>query len=455
MRSLESRLHIGLSFSLALLIAAAWWLGHDALHRSTDAYVLSRLTHDAEALLGQLRQRNGGDGGLAGLDIATTAIYRQPLSGHYYEILSDAGETLRSRSLWDQDLNARRLRPGTSAHWKTHLLNGEPLLVYSAGYRLEETNLTIAVAEDLTPLLAVLRGFERLFALLALVGFGLMLLVQRLIVKRTLRRLHPVYRDINNLERGTASRLTEDVPSEIQPLVKKLNGLLSIYEKRLQRSRNAAGNLAHAIKAPLNLLLQQLEHKRQPIDADGRRLCREQIQRVRALAERELKRARIAGGAHAGSSFDPATELPVLKDVLLRMYSAKALTIDCRIDPPGPLAADREDMLELFGTLLDNACKWAVKRVDCRLRWCPGGIVLSVEDDGAGCSAEEIEAIGIRGVRLDERVSGHGLGLSIALEIADLYGGDLRFGRSERLGGFSARLALPLRESSTAALRAG
>ncbi len=79
-RLVESRLHIGLSFSLALLIAAAWWLGHDALHRSTDAYVLSRLTHDAEALLGQLRQRNGGDGGLAGLDIAKTAIYREPLS---------------------------------------------------------------------------------------------------------------------------------------------------------------------------------------------------------------------------------------------------------------------------------------------------------------------------------------------------------------------------------------
>lgn len=448
MRSLENRLHLGLSLSLALLIAAAWWLGHDALHRSTEAYVLSRLTHDAEALLGQLRQRQGADGTLAGPDIASPAIYRQPLSGHYYEILSDSGASSRSRSLWDQGLEARPLPPGTSTHWKMALQNGEWLLVRSAGYRLGETNLTIAVAEDLTPLLRVLRGFERLFAVLALLGFGLMILIQRLIVKRTFRRLRPVYRDIDNLERGSASQLTEDVPSEILPLVQKLNGLLSVYDKRLERSRNAAGNLAHAIKAPLNLLQQQLERERQPLDEDARRLCREQIQRVRTLAERELKRARIAGGAHAGSTFDPDAELPVLKDLLRRMYPGKALTIDYRSDPAGPLAADREDMLELFGTLLDNACKWAVARVDCRLQRRPAGVVFSVEDDGVGCTDEEIASIGTRGLRLDERVSGHGLGLSIALEIVELYGGDLRFGRSERLGGFSALLELPLREAA-------
>ena len=449
MTSLQGRLHLGLALSLAVLITAAWALGHESLHRSTEAHVLSRLRHDAEALRGALRHPEDNDvrtrGGLA------MPIYGQPFSGHYSKVLVGKGEVLRSRSLWDQDIVVEPLPAGAVEHWTTDGPLGQRLLVRAAGYRFGDHDVTIAVAEDMQPVLGVLRGFERAFALLAVVGLALTMLTQRVIVRRTFARLRPVYRDIDALERGKTRRLTESVPDEIRPLVVKLNRLLAVYDKRLQRSRNAAGNLAHAIKGPLNLIVHQLDRSRGRLDADARDLCRLQVQRVGELVERELKRARIAGGGTPGSVFDPEEELPVLRDLLLRMYPAKTLELDVRIEVPGPLAADREDMLELIGTLLDNACKWTTRRVCCRLERTDGGIRISIEDDGPGCGEEDLAAIAERGVRLDERVAGHGLGLSIAREIAELYRGRLHLGRSDHLGGLSAVVELPVLQRAVSA----
>ena len=450
MTSIAARLNLGLTLSLALLIAAAWWLGHDALHRSTDAYVLSRLQHDAEALLGLLRKSPDDPAQLSAA--GTMPIHRQPFSGHYFTVLSDNGDQLRSRSLWDQSLDIQPLPAGTVKQWQEDGPLGQRLLVRSAGYQLVSTNdsrhVTVAVAEDLTPMRSVLRGFERLFAVLAVTGLGLMVLIQRIIVSHAFQDLKRVYRDIDGLERGTKRNLTEQVPTEILPLVQKLNGLLAVYDKRLSRSRNAAGNLAHAIKTPLNVMLQQLDRRPKSFDREGRQICREQVQRVRDLAERQLKRARIAGGGTAGSVFDPTTELPILRDLLTRMYPGKRLELQCELALEHPLAADREDMLELVGTLLDNACKWASSRVRCRLEPTHDGIRLSIDDDGPGCDDDGLSDIRERGARLDERIAGHGLGLSIAAEIVELYGGQLQLGRSELLGGFSANVTLPLRQAT-------
>lgn len=443
MKSLAARLNLGLTLSLAVLIAAAWSLGHQALHRSTEAYVISRLQHDAEAILGTIRRDDSGKPRPIG--DSSMPIYNQPLSGHYFKIVTDGGDTIRSRSLWDWDLDLPPLPPGEIRQWQTDGPLAQTVLVYSAGFQVDGDSVTVATAEDLTPLRSTLRGFERLFTLLALFGLALMILLQRLIVRHNCQRLLPVYHDIGDLERGAKRRVTEDVPTEILPLVRKLNGLLSVYDKRLSRSRNAAGNLAHALKAPLNLMLQQVESPdRGPLSDDGRRICVEQVQRIRELMERELKRARIAGGGTPGSAFNPSTELPVLRNLLLRMHQDKDLTLNCNIDLKGPLAADREDMLELFGTLLDNACKWAAHRVDCRLEATSSGIRLTVDDDGPGCDADAYAAIRERGTRLDERAEGHGLGLSIASEIVSLYGGEFTLEHADRLGGFRARVELPL-----------
>jgi len=129
------------------------------------------------------------------------------------------------------------------------------------------------------------------------------------------------------------------------------------------------------------------------------------------------------------------------------MYPDKALDIGLDITTTGPLPADREDMLELLGNLLDNACKWADSKVQCSVAQLDGTSVLTVDDDGPGCSDSELEAISDRGVRLDESVSGHGLGLSIIKDIVSLYGGEVCYGRSDALGGFRASVILPVTAS--------
>ncbi len=441
MKSLERRLHLGLTLSLSLLIAGAWWLGHAALHRSADALLISRLHHDTEALFGALRV--GRDGHLSLPIRQLSPAFDQPYSGHYFSILSAGGELIRSRSLWDQSLEVRPLEPGAREVWRAEGPMGQPMLILGTGYRRNGVNVAVAVAEDISPIATEVAGFENTFALIALVGLILMVMVQRGIVRRAFARLQPIYRDIERLESGATGALTEDVPAEILPLVRKINGLLAIYARRLERSRNAVGNLAHALKGPLNLLLQQIDDPR--MDAALREEIRGQIERLGRLLERELRRARLAGGVAAGAHFDPDAELTTLTRLLGQMYPQRAIETDCRVDAPECIGADREDMLELLGNLLENAFKWAHTRVRCRIESIPDGVRFIIEDDGPGCSDEALAAILERGVRLDEAVEGHGLGLAIAREIVGLYSGRLTLGRSESLGGFRALVELPVR----------
>jgi signal transduction histidine kinase len=162
---------------------------------------------------------------------------------------------------------------------------------------------------------------------------------------------------------------------------------------------------------------------------------------IRALVDRELKRARLAGHARPGSHFRPADELPHLIAAIRAIYADKGLTLDTQIDSDQRYAVDRDDMLELLGNLLDNAAKWARSRVVVRFVEGPDLRVV-VEDDGPGCPEEALDQLTTRGVRLDESTSGTGLGLSIVNAIVTEYGGSLTLGRAE-LGGLRAEVHLP------------
>lgn len=444
MRSLEGRLQVGLAASLIALILVVWWLGHAALHRTAETFVLSRLEHDAEALLGALTRLP--DGRVQVGQQRLSPVYHQPYSGHYFVIETSTGQRLRSRSLWDQDLTTRALPRGESDTWRTEGPNGQRLLTWGSGFRVQDVDLVLAVAEDITPMDAALLHFERLLVAVLASGLVLMLLAQRSILRRTFRTLDPVYRDIGRLESGLATALTEQVPTELLPLVRKLNRLLVLFAQRLERSRNAAGNLAHALKTPLSLLRQQLRDPAVPLDPGTRALLLDQVERLRGLAERQLKRARLAGAGGGGLRFDPQAELPTLIRLLERIHATKSLRIDLDIRTRGALAPDREDMLELLGNLLDNACKWGRARVRMGVFREADELVFQIEDDGPGCSPSELSAITGRGVRLDEEVSGHGLGLAIAKEIVETYGGRIDFSHSPELGGLRALVRLPTGE---------
>ena len=231
-----------------------------------------------------------------------------------------------------------------------------------------------------------------------------------------------------------------ETPIEIQPLVAEINRLIELMGQRLQRSRHALGNLAHALKTPLTQLLQLAERQPQDLRTELERPTRQ----VKILIERELKRARIAGGAAPGQRVLLKREVADLVDTLGKIYREKALRIDCHIPSGSLFPGDRDDLLELLGNLLDNACQWAAGRVRLSVAESDFCLSVSVEDDGPGCPPAHLDRLTRRGARLDEDRNGHGLGLAIVADIVDQYGGFLRLGRSQDLGGFAARIEFPV-----------
>jgi signal transduction histidine kinase len=440
MNSLERRLQLGLSLSLVLLIGALWAVGNHSIRGLTEDFVSSRLEHDAESLLTALvLDSDQAEMPWRRID----QIYTQPLSGHYYAILLDNGDELFSRSLWDQSMVAPKLAPGESIRMRVSGPSGQQLLLWAKGFRKQNHEISIAVAEDLSSIQEQRDQFMRTFALLAMGGLVILLAIQSIVIRRSFRRLEPVREDIRRLGQGKTDKLSEDVPTEILPLVQELNHLLGLLAQRLERSRNALGNLAHALKGPLNLLVHFFDSRQN--DADDNQECnqaRAQVERVRQLMDRELKRARLVGTGIKSQRFDPHLELPDLIKALKQVHRNHPVEIHYQLDTNSPTFGDREDMLELLGNLLDNACKWASSRVELNLTG-RDSIRIFVADDGRGLSDQELDTLTQRGVRLDETVEGHGLGLAIAKDIVKLYGGNITFGRSTELGGLRVSITLP------------
>jgi len=263
-----------------------------------------------------------------------------------------------------------------------------------------------------------------------------------LIVRRSLRSLSIIKKELQALSTGEIKSLSKQVPSEIHPLVDEVNHLLLQLGKQLKRSRNSTGNLAHSLKHPLNLLIQLAESEGSKLPQAIRDELRINTQQIHQLMESELKRARLVGSGVPGQRFSPQNELPGLIDVLERVYHDKTLNIECNIMPELEFSADRNDMLELFGNLLDNACKWSSGHVRCNIFY-DNSLIIQIEDDGPGCDDQQLSTLTQRGVRVDEATTGAGLGLAIVKDIVELYLGEINFSRSE-LGGLCVLVSLPI-----------
>ncbi len=441
MTSLQARLSTGLILTLALLTVLTVAVGGYSLRQMAENFVAARLEHDLEAVLAALSFDASGQLQLAADRIG--ANFRQPYSGHYYQIETASGE-LCSRSLWDTDLSL----PPLAADRVTRAFVAGPqeqrLLLVGRAFRVQDQPVAIAVTEDFTPVNAGLRRLLLEFILIALALFGALLLLQRRIVRRGLAPLEQVRRELPRLARGEIPQLSLEAPAEVRPLVAELNRLLDLLNQRQRRSRHALGNLAHALKTPLTALTQLAEQPPPPGDATGWwRDLRQQLQHIRALTERELKRARIAGGGAPGQRVLLDREMADLIATLRRIHRAREIAIEVQIPPGSGFAGDRDDLLELLGNLLDNACQWAETEVRLTAGADMENLWLRIEDDGPGCPPDQLEVLRQRGTRIDESRAGHGLGLAIAGDIVAQYGGTLRLGRSEDLGGFLAEVTLP------------
>lgn len=435
MKSIQARLSLGL---VAVLVVAGvvlaqltLWLFEAGLQR----YLENGLRKESENLLVALVR---GPSGLQLDERRISAAYQRPFSGYYFRIDFDKG-TWRSRSLWDLDM-PKPAAPGLS---DSHELGpeGQQLLALRADYRRLGQDISISVAQDYSP---VREGFRRLQQIglgMGLVALILVLVLQRITVTRSLRPLERARQQIAQLQQGQRSQLDAQVPSELAPLVGQINHLLSHTEDSLRRSRNALGNLGHALKTPLAVLLSLASSERLNDLPDVRAQLREQLEQVQQRLARELNRARLAGDALPGAQFDCDTELPGLL-ATLGMIHGEGLLLERDVPPGLLLPWDREDFLELLGNLLDNACKWADSEVRLGIAPTTEGYQVWVDDDGPGIPESQRLQVLERGSRLDEQVDGHGLGLGIVRDIVDAWGGSLALLESP-LGGLRVSIELP------------
>ena len=230
---------------------------------------------------------------------------------------------------------------------------------------------------------------------------------------------------------------------ELEPLVAQINHLLAHTEDSLKRSRNALGNLGHALKTPMAVLLSAASSEALKGHPQLSQLLRDQLEQIQQRLNRELNRARLAGETLPGALFDCEKELPVLL-ATLNMIHGDHLDLSYHVSPGLQLPWDREDLLELLGNLLDNACKWADADIRLSVSETQQGYLLVVEDDGPGIPEAQRNQVLGRGARLDEQIDGHGLGLGIVRDIVEVWGGTLQLQESE-LGGLKALVELPKR----------
>jgi len=429
-RSLNRTLGTLVLVSLVVITLAGTWIGRQAM----EQFVASRLAHDAEALMAALNPETGQ------LSRSLPPVYNQPLSGHYFIIRGTGSGPVRSRSLWDADLETFDAAPGESKAAFADGPQGQTLFVWHAGYELHGRQISVTMAEDIAPLLLALKRFLIAALVAALAAAARMYWLQKRILRRGFEQIDAVREDVRRLSLGESGELGSDVPEEVKPLVAEFNTLITAWRGHLQRSRNAMGNLAHALKSPLQVLLQHGNDRQDET-------ITVQSERMRQIIDRELRQARLAGNAHAGQRFVPTTDIPDLVELLSSLYRDKALVVDTEIDAPGTVSLDQEDMLELLGNLLDNAAKWATRRILVTATMGEKSFSITVEDDGPGTDPSVTHELPARGARFDETTPGYGLGLSIVCDIVGLYGGQVTFGGSDRLGGFCARAQLPIRST--------
>ncbi|MDH5218954.1 MAG: ATP-binding protein [Gammaproteobacteria bacterium] len=441
MQSIQARLGVGLVSILIILFAIQWFVVNFAIQHLTNEFLHTQLDHESENILSAMIVQPNSKVILP--ESRVSQIYHRPFSGHYYQI--HVGDVvMRSRSLWDQNLNFGSVSVGeVRTHYTAGPLEHE-IVIRIAGYEKHGLVVQIATAHEIADVKEDVHQLQLVYGGISFLALLLLIVLQVVIVNRGFRPAEIVRLQLKAMERGEITELSDDTPTEIKPLVQEVNRLLDLLGQRLERSRNALGNLAHALKAPLTILGQLANLPALKTAPNLRQQILNQTESMRRLVERELKRARLAGGVGPGKRFRPDEDLPPLIEMLESVYRSKDLALDINYPEGEATPLDREDMMELLGNLIDNACKWARNQVGLNIIIDGNFLIATVEDDGPGAPFEQLSKLASRGVRIDESTAGHGLGLSIVQDAVSHYGGELEFGRSKKLGGFWVCVRFPL-----------
>lgn len=457
-QSLRARLLLGaLAWIIAALAVAGWGLRNlfkEHVEQQLQAQLVLHLNQLSAAASVQ------EDGSIAVTPISSDPRFEKPLSGLFWqadELRIDAKKKpqvmreaiARSRSLWDQALRLPAVVQDAQAGLSYRTLQlkdgaGNDLLAVTRNLQLPEADappLRLTVAADSALLSEPLQRFTSMLTVtLTLLALGLLIavLAQLQFVMRPLAQLRS---RLTAVLEGRARSLEGRFPQELQPLVDEFNKVLDTNAEMVQRARTQAGNLAHAVNTPLAILANAAEHESGPFAA----LVREQSDTARRHVTHHLARARAASAVRTSGLRTPVPEhLAALVRTMEKLHAERGVRFEIHpIDPWIAFRGEPQDLYELMGNLIDNAGKWASNRVEISASACGGNMFeLLVDDDGPGLSREQCERAFQRGVRLDERQPGSGLGLDIVRELAQTYGGDVS-AQPSPLGGLRMRLTLP------------
>ena len=263
-----------------------------------------------------------------------------------------------------------------------------------------------------------------------------------LVVRRVLSPFRIMRERLADVRAGRSARLDGEYPSEVEPLVGDLNALLDERDDRVKRAVARAGDLAHGLKTPLAVLAHDIERADAGGQSELAESMRQQVKRMRRQIETHLAQARVTAAAPPPNArANVADAAHALVRTMERIYAERALAFDVTVAPDVTVHAVLEDLEEMLGNLLDNACKWARSRVAVSAEAVVDRVVITVDDDGPGLDATLRQDVLRRGVRADEASPGSGLGLSIVRDLVDAYGGSMELQPSP-LGGLRAKLSL-------------
>jgi len=439
-RSIRTTLLCWLLPFAAIFMGVAWVLHGVLLERMTRDFVKDRLYQEAAFIEQSLRATPAGD-----RNQITFHHDAGNASTHHVYAVSLAGRELFSHPDWSAQLQPWLSQAETGLQTLSAELPGQTAASYFLAYRAISSvggqPLIIVVAEDYSVLKA---GEQELHLWTAVVAIALLLLLIGMIwvaVHLSLRPTTQLRHQLQQLRQGERSRLEEAVPAEFQRLTQQLNQLLDTLDQRLTRSRQTNANLSHSVKTPIAAITQMLSTAQHPIDDTMRAQITSKLAEINHQLDTSLRSAQAAG-PQAGKNANPVMQAREMLWMLGRLYADKRFELDIQIDEHQLWPIEEQDLNELLGNLIDNAGKWASSQVIVRLQQNAQAFEIQVADDGIGVAAEQLEQLGTRGLRLDQQVPGHGLGLAIVRETVERYEGTLQFAASTQ-GGLLACIRLP------------
>ena len=383
-------------------------------------------------------------------------LFELPLSGWYWQVTRlDPGkhEVRASRSLWDRGLphlQDEGVAPGPDGSREGYVVGPEQQSLRQVERDIDlgnEGHYLVAVAGDAAEIDGEINSFDQALAITFTILAAVLLLTTMFQVRFGLAPLKRITDSLAAIRAGRGERLTGEFPEEIAPLARETNALIDANREIVERARTHVGNLAHALKTPLSVMVNEASAR--PSDPLAGKVL-EQAAIIRDQVARHLERARLAARhSVVGTVTDVTPVVTALVRTMEKIHHDRGLAVDVRADDVARFRGERPDLEEMLGNLVDNACKWAGSRVSIEVVRAPGTtesdtqtVRITVDDDGPGLSAAEREQAAKRGLRLDESKPGSGLGLSIVTDLAALYGGDLKLGAAP-IGGLRAELVLP------------